>query len=92
MADLSLQLLHIVSVSLLAELAEAAEILADLRGGDVHFLSQRMGGDPDNAPVVQFVQLAVISWQTPDHGVGNVFLFQKAHSYLACISSRCAFS
>ena len=42
MADLGAKLLHIVAIALLAKFAEAAEILADLRGGDVHFLSQRM--------------------------------------------------
>ncbi len=36
-ADFRAQLRHVIAVALLAESAEAAEILPDLRGGDVHF-------------------------------------------------------
>ena len=39
-ADLRPELLHIVAVALLAELSEAAEVLPDLGGGDVHLLAQ----------------------------------------------------
>ena len=77
MADLSLQFFHIITVTLLSELAKAAEVLADLGGGDAHLLPQGMGGDPHDAAAAQFIQMAVISWKTPDNGVGDVFLFQK---------------
>ena len=50
-ADLGAQLLHVIAVTLLAELTEAAEILPDLRGGDVHFLTQRVGGDAYHFPL-----------------------------------------
>ena len=80
MSDLSLQLLHIVAVPLLAELAEAAEVLPDLRGGDVHLLSQGMGGDPDDAAVAEVRQLTIISGQTPYDGVGDIFFFHVNHS------------
>ena len=40
MTDLGPQFFYIVAVALLAELTETAEILADLRGGDVHLLPQ----------------------------------------------------
>ena len=42
-ADLGPQLRHVVAIPLLAELAEAAEILADLGGSDVHLVSQGAG-------------------------------------------------
>ena len=75
--DLRAQLFYVVAVALLAKLAEAAEILTNLGGGDVHLLSQRMGGDAHHAAGVETVELAVISWQAPDHSVGDVFLLQK---------------
>ena len=54
-ADLRPQLCHVIAVSLLPELTEAAEILPDLRGGDVHFSAQRIGADAHHALVVQVV-------------------------------------
>ena len=54
-ADLRPQLRHVVAVALLAEFTEAAEILPDLRGGDVHFSAQRIGADAHHALVVQVV-------------------------------------
>ena len=80
MSDLSSQLLHVIAVALLAEFAEAAEVLTNLRGGDVHLLAQRMGGDADHAAVAQVSQLAVISGKTPDNSVRDVLFFQKDHS------------
>ena len=77
MSDLSSQLLHVIAVALLAEFAEAAEVLTNLRGGDIHFLSQGMGGDADHATVAQIGQLSVISGKSPDDGVRDVLFFQK---------------
>ena len=42
MSDLGAQLLHIIAVTLLSKFSETAEILPDLRGGDVHLLPQGM--------------------------------------------------
>ena len=74
-ADLGTQLRHVVAVALLAEFAEAAEILTDLGGRDVHFRTQRVGGDADDALVIQVVQIAVVAGETVDHGVGDLLLF-----------------
>ena len=42
MADFRPQLLNVITISLLSEFPEAAEILPDLRGRNIHFLSQGM--------------------------------------------------
>lgn len=77
-ADLGAQLRHVVTVALLTEFAEAAEILADLGGGDVHLCAQRVGGDADNTLVIQVVQIAVIAGKPVDHRVGDLlFLHTK---------------
>ena len=68
-SDLGTQLFHVVSVSLLAELAEAAEILADLRCGDSHFLTERMGGDSDDSAILQVGEVTIIPRQTANDGV-----------------------
>ena len=69
MSDLRPQLLHIIAIALLSELPEAAEILTDLRGCDIHLLPQRVGGDADHAAVTEVRQLPVISGQPPDNGI-----------------------
>jgi len=46
--DLGAQLRHIVAIALLTELTETAQILTDLRGGNIHLITQRVGGDTDN--------------------------------------------
>ena len=79
MADLRAKLCHIITVALLSELAKAAEILADLRGGDVHLIAQRVGGDADNALVVQVIQIAVVPGETVDHSIGDFLLFHIYH-------------
>ena len=77
MSDLSAQLLHIITITLLSKFAEAAEILADLGSGNVHLLAQRVGGDSHHTTVAQVGQLTVISGKTPNNSVRNIFLFQK---------------
>ena len=52
MPDLGAKLGHIVAIALLTELTEAAQILADLGGGDIHFAAQGVGGDAYNALVI----------------------------------------
>ena len=75
MADLGAQLRHVVAVALLTESAEAVEILTDLGGRDVHLRAQRIGGDADDALVVEVVQIAVVAGESVDHGVGDLLLF-----------------
>ena len=79
-ADLGLQLFHVITVPLLAKLTEATEVLPDLGGGDIHLLPQGVGGDPHHAAVAEIGQLPVISGQAPYHGVGDIFLFHMNHS------------
>ncbi len=77
-SDLCAKLFYVVPVALLAEFTEAAEVLPDLRSGDIHLLTQGVGGDPDYTAAAKIGKLTVISGKTPDHGVGNVFFFQSA--------------
>ena len=56
MPDLGAKLGHIVAIALLAELTKAAQVLPNLGGGNVHLVTQRVGGDTDHALVVQVVQ------------------------------------
>ena len=79
-ADLGMKLLHIVAVALLAKLAEAAQILAYLRSGYVHLLTQRVGGDAHHSLGAEFGQLPVVTGQPPDNGIGDIFLLQNPHS------------
>ena len=81
MADFRAKLLHIVAVTLLTELAKAAEVLPDLRGGDIHLLAQRVGRDPYHAAGAKVRQLAVITGEAPDDSIGDILLFQCDHSY-----------
>jgi hypothetical protein len=69
MADLRAQFFNVVPISLLSELSKAAEVLSDLGGGDIHFLPQRVGGDPNDTPAAKIRQLAVIAGQPPNDGV-----------------------
>ncbi len=80
MADFGMQLLHIIAVALLSELPETAQILPYLRCGNIHLLPQRVRGNPDLAPGFQFWELAVVSGQTPDDSVGDIFFFQSVPS------------
>ena len=81
-ADLGPQLRHVVAVPLLTELAEAAEILADLGGGDVHLIPQGAGGDAHHAFVVQVIQIPVIPWQPVDDRVRNFLFFHRIFLFL----------
>ena len=76
-ADLGAQLGHVVAVALLAELAEAAQVLTDLRGGDVHFCAKGVGADTHDALVIQVIQIAVISGEAVYHRIGNFLLLHK---------------
>ena len=75
MTDLGAKLHDVVAVALLPELAEAAQVLPDLRGGDAHALAERAGGDADDPSGMQLVKIAVVTRKTPDHGVGYLLFF-----------------
>ena len=55
MTDLTAQLADVVAVALLSELAEAAQILPDLGGGDAHLLPQGAGGNTNHALGVEII-------------------------------------
>ncbi len=46
---------YVIAVALLAKAAEAVEILADLGGGQTHFLGQFPGGDAGDAIFFQVI-------------------------------------
>ena len=75
MADLGAQLRHVVAVALLAELAEAAQILPYLRGGDVHLRPQGVRADAYHTLVIQVIQVAVVAGQPVDHSIGDFLFF-----------------
>ena len=71
--DLLAQRGHVVAVALLPELAEAAEILADLGRGKAELLPKIERGDPAHAGRRQLVQLSKIAGKAADHIVGNLY-------------------
>ena len=77
MAYLGAQLGYVVAVTLLPELAETAQVLTDLRGGNVHLCAERIGTDAHDALVIQVIQVAVISGKAVYHRVGDLLLFHK---------------
>ena len=81
-ADFGAQLGDVIAVSLLAELTEAAQILPDLGGRDVHFAAQRIGGYADDAFVIEVIQIAIIPGQTMNDRIGNPLFFHgKPHPF-----------
>ena len=80
--DLGAQLQNVVAVALLAEFAKAAQVLADLRGGDAHALAERARRDAHDALGVQIVEIAVVTGKTPDDSVGNFAFFHKERSFV----------
>src|SRR5699024_9670022 len=73
----------VIAVALLAELAEAAEVLAYLRGSESHLPAQLPGGYAVHPRAAQFVELAQISWQPADNVVGHPCLFHgRSHLFL----------
>ena len=77
MANLRAQFLYIVAVALLTKFTEAAEILANLGGGNVHLLSQGMGGDPYHTAGAEVRQLPVVTGEAPNDA-SEIFSFFKA--------------
>ena len=86
--DLGPQLGYVVAVPLLAELTEAAEILPDLGGGDVHLAPQRAGGDAHHALVIQVIQIPVVPGQPMDDGIRNLLLFHDNLPLYTGLSGR----
>ena len=83
--DLGAQLRHVVAVALLAKFAEAAQVLPDLRGSDVHLGAQRIGADAHHTFVVQVVQIPVVAGKAVDHRIGNLLLFHiRTFFYTNC--------
>ena len=78
MPDLTAQLVYIIPVSLLAELAEAAQVLADLGGRDAHFFPKGAGGNADRTLQMQVIQVAVIAGKAANDGVGYILFFHTS--------------
>ena len=68
--DLLLEPVHLIAVALLAEPAEAEQVLPDLGGGQPHGLAQGAGGDADHPLALQLGELAVIAGQSADDRCG----------------------
>ena len=81
LGNLIAQALHVIAIALLAELAKAAQVLADLAGGEVHGLAQGGRGDAHYAHLIQGVQLAVITGQTADNRIGYFSLFHASPAF-----------
>ena len=65
--DLRTQRGDIISVTLLAEFAEAAEILTNLRRGQPKLMTQLEGRDAADAVFGKLIQLAEVAGQTPNN-------------------------
>ena len=77
MANFRAEFGNIVAIPLLAEFTEAAQILADLGGGDVHFAAQGVGGNAYDSLVIQIVQITIVAGKTVDNGVRYLLLSHK---------------
>ena len=69
--------LYIVAVALLAEFAEAGEVLTDLGRSKTHLGAKLTGGNALNVFLNKLVQLSQIARQTADNIFGYVCLFHK---------------
>ena len=76
-ADFGAQFGDVIAVSLLAELTEAAQILPDLGGGDIHLAAEQTGRNAHDALVVEVVEIAVVARQTVDDSIRNFLLFHR---------------
>ena len=79
LADLRVQMLYIISVSLLSESSEIVQILPDLRCRHMHLLAQVAGRDPLYACIEQFPQKPVIPRQPGYNCTGYFSVFQFYH-------------
>lgn len=84
----------VVAVALLAEFAEAAEVLPDLGGGQRHLPAQLAGGDAVHTRGLELVQLAQVARQTPYNVVGylELFHFFPPSSFSILLKESCQIS
>ena len=88
--DLVAQRGYVVAVALLAELTEAAEILADLRGRQPEQLAEIERGNAAHTAGLELVELAQIARQAADHVVRNLDALHGAN--LPYLSDRITLS
>ena len=72
---------NLIPASLTAETAKGAEILADLRIGQPHFLAEGAGGNILYAALFQQAQMTIVGGKAARHGVGNALapVIQASH-------------
>ena len=94
MANLRAELGNIVAIPLLAEFAEAAEVLPDLGGGQRHLPAELAGGDAVHTRGLELVQLAQVARQTPYNVVGylELFHFFPPSSFSILLKESCQIS
>ena len=73
MADLGPQLFHIIAVALLTELAEAAEVLTDLRRCEAELAAQLAGRYAAYACVRKLIELSEITRKAANNVVGYFY-------------------
>ena len=78
LADVPLELRHLIAIALTAKATEAVDILTDLGGGQMHALTQLLGGDGCDARSLQFAQMTIVAGQTADHRIRNMTSHGKA--------------
>ena len=67
LADLGIQILHVIAIPLLSEASEIIEILPDLGCGNMHQPAQLLRGNAFHATVLQFTKVPEISGKTRDY-------------------------
>ena len=77
LADLCVEIFHIVPVALLSESSEIIQILTDLRCGHMHLFAQIVRGYPLHTRLEQIPQIPVISWKSGDDCAGYFSMFQS---------------
>ena len=80
LGDLAAQRHNVVAIALLAELAKAAEILTDLRGGQAHLAAQLAGRDALDPGSIQIVKLPEIAGHSSDDIVRYFDTFHESLS------------
>lgn len=71
LADVGIQIFHVVAVALLPEATEAVEILSDLGRGDIHHARKLSRADACPILTDQLAQIAKIAWQAAYDRVRN---------------------
>ena len=84
-ADLSAQHIHLVADALLAEAAEAVEVLPHLTGGGAHHVGQLTGGDLVLSVSGQIGQITIIFGQPLDDRKRHLILDSHDRIPLICI-------